>query len=456
MSKTVLTRSAESSYHLMVDLMVGVSMARTLGRLTAKEDEKKKTPGNHGDGGGLTLQITKAGVKSWLYRYMLDGKARWMGLGPVHSVSLAEARQKAAEARKLLVEGIDPLQARDQLKREAEMARARLMTFEQCASAYIQAHRAAWKNAKHADQWVSTIATYVNPIIGALPVEQVDTGLVVKVLTQTDDNGQQFWQVKNETATRVRGRIESILGWATTSGFRTGDNPARWRGHLENLLATISRNSRIKNHPSLGWKEMSAFVRELRQRDGVAARAIEFAILTASRSGEARGACWSEIDFKAKVWTVPADRMKAKREHEVPLCDPAIALLKRMHKIDGTDLIFPGTKGQALSDMSLTAVLRRMNGDQPKWVDKDGSPVTVHGFRSTFRMWAAESTNYPREVAEHALAHQLPDAVERAYQRGTQFTKRAAMMNDWAKFCEALRVSANETDPSVDPENRSS
>lgn len=418
-----------------------------MGRLTAKGVEKKTTPGYHGDGGGLTLQITKAGVKSWLYRYMINGKARWMGLGPVHSVSLAEARQKAAEARKLVTEGIDPLEEKDQRKREAELAKARLMTFDQCASAYIQAHSAGWKNAKHADQWANTISTYVSPIIGSLPVAQVDTGLVVKVLTQTDDQGKQFWQVKNETATRVRGRIESILGWATTSGYRSGDNPARWRGHLENLLASISRTQRVKNHPSLEWRRMGAFVHDLRSREGVAARAVEFAILTASRSGEVRGARWSEIDLHNKVWTIPADRMKAKREHEVPLSSAASALLKKMPKIDGTDLIFPGVKGQALSDMSLTAVIRRMNVDTPTWVDKNGDPITIHGFRSTFRMWAAESTNYPRDVAEHALAHQLPDAVERAYQRGTQFTKRAAMMNDWAKFCGTVRGEGGEVVP---------
>lgn len=422
-------------------------MARTMGRLTVKEVEKKTAPGLYGDGGGLTLQITKAGVKSWLYRYMIRGTAYGMGLGPVHTITLAEARQRAAEARKLVIDGVNPLEAKRQRQLEIELAKARLMTFDQCASAYIEAHRASWKNAKHADQWVNTIATYVSPIIGQLPVEQVDTGLVVKVLAQPDDKGQQFWQAKNETASRVRGRIESILGWATTSGFRAGDNPARWKGHLENLLANISKISRIKNHPSLAWSRMGAFVHDLRQRDGVAARAVEFAILTASRSGEVRGACWSEIDLAAKVWTVPASRMKAKREHEVPLSAAAVALIKSMPQIDGTDLIFPGTKGQALSDMSLTAVIRRMNGDPPKWVEKDGNAITVHGFRSTFRMWAAESTNYPREVAEHALAHQLPDAVERAYQRGTQFAKRAAMMNEWAKFCGTVRVEAGEVVP---------
>lgn len=422
-------------------------MARTMGKLTAKEVEKKTAPGLYGDGGGLTLQITKAGVKSWLYRYMIKGKAYGMGLGPAHTITLAEARQKAAAARKLVIDGINPLEAKRQRQLDAEIVKARLMTFDQCADAYIEAHRASWKSAKHADQWTNTITTYVSPLIGSMPVEQVDTALVVKVLAQPDDKGQQFWQVKNETATRVRGRIESILGWATTSGFRSGDNPARWKGHLENLLATISRAQRIKNHPSLAWERMGAFVYDLRQRDGIAARAVEFAILTASRSGEVRGACWSEIDLAGKVWTIPASRMKAKREHEVPLSDAACSLLEHMPKVDGSELIFCGTKGQALSDMSLTAVIRRMNGERSKWVNKEGNTITVHGFRSTFRMWAAESTNYPREVAEHALAHQLPDAVERAYQRGTQFTKRAAMMNEWAKFCGTIRGKGGEVLP---------
>ncbi len=418
-------------------------MARLMGKLSAKEVEKKSAPGLYGDGGGLTLQITKAGVKSWLFRYMIEGKARGMGLGPVHTVSLAEARQKATEARKLLLDGIDPLKAKDERKLEAALAKARLMTFDQCASAYIEAHRPSWKNAKHADQWANTIATYVTPIIGSLPVGEIDTALMVKVLAQKDDTGAQFWESKNETATRVRGRIESILGWATTSGFRSGDNPARWRGHLDNLLATISKVQRTKNHPSLPWSRMGAYVEALRKREGMAARAVEFAILTAARSGEVRGATWSEIDIAAKVWTIPAQRMKAKREHEVPLSDAALALLKSLNRMDGCDLVFPGTKGQSLSDMSLTAVIRRMNSEEAIWTDKDGKAITVHGFRSTFRMWAAESTNYPREVAEHALAHQLPDVVERAYQRGTQFAKRAAMMNEWAKFCARVRSDAD-------------
>ncbi|MFZ1447117.1 MAG: site-specific integrase, partial [Candidatus Dechloromonas phosphoritropha] len=246
-----------------------------------------------------------------------------------------------------------------------------------------------------------------------------------------------------ETASRVRGRIESVLGWATTSGYRTGENPARWKGHLENLLATISKTNRTKNHPSLPWPRIGAFISALRVREGVSARAVEFAILTACRSGEVRGARWAEFDTVGKLWTIPAERMKAKREHQVPLSDAALALLASMPKDSDNDVVFAGTKGQPLSDMSLTAVIRRMNGgDKPGWVDTNGEGITVHGFRSSFRMWAAETTNYPREVAEHALAHQLPDAVERAYQRGSQFAKRAALMAEWAVYCAAMPTNA--------------
>ncbi|MEZ0468260.1 tyrosine-type recombinase/integrase [Phaeobacter sp. SYSU ZJ3003] len=419
-------------------------MARTLNRLTAKEVEKKKAPGLYSDGGGLYLQITKAGVKSWLFRYMINGTPYGMGLGPTHTVTLADARERAMEARKLKLKGINPLEAKREAKLEAMVAQAKLMTFDQCASAYIEAHRSSWKNAKHADQWSNTITTYVSPIIGALPVAQVDTALVLKVLTQEQENGQQFWQAKNETAKRVRGRMESILGWATTSGARSGENPARWKGHLENLLAAIDNVRTTKNHPSLPWQRVGGFVQEIRQREGMATRALEFTLLTAARSGEVRGAMWSEIDLAAKIWTIPAARMKAKQQHEVPLSPAAISLLKQLPRLEGTDVVFPGTKGQPLSDMSLTAVIRRMNAATPTWVDEEGKTVTVHGFRSTFRMWAAEATNYPREVAEHALAHRLPDAVERAYQRGTQFTKRAMMMKDWADYLGGWKTNVDE------------
>ena len=403
-------------------------------RLTVKEIQRKTTPGLHGDGGGLWLQITKTGVKSWLFRFMVKGKAYGMGLGPLHSVTLAEARHKAANARRLLVEGINPLEERRRLHAQDAATRARTMSFAACSAQYIAAHRAAWKNAKHGEQWSSTLQTYVHPVIGKLPVGDIDTALIVKVLTQRDPKGNSFWEVKTETASRVRGRIEAILGWATTSGFRSGDNPARWKGNLENLLANISKRSRVKNHPSLPWQQVDAFMSSLDKREGIAARAVEFAIITACRSNEVRGARWSEIDLDAKIWTIPSSRMKAGREHEVPLSVEALALLKRLHA--SSELVFPGIQNQVLSDMSLTQVIRRMVRDGQVWTDRDGRTVTVHGFRSTFRMWAPEATNYPCEVAEHALAHQLPDAVERAYQRGTQFAKRIELMRDWGSLCK--------------------
>lgn len=411
-------------------------MARQQHRLSALQVTKLTKPGLYGDGGGLTLQITTTGAKSWLFRYMVAGKPFGMGLGPTHTVSLAEARQKALEARKLLIDGINPLAAKKQNQIAATLASARMMTFDQCAEAYILAHKAGWKNAKHGDQWTNTLNTYASPVFGHLPVAEIDTGLVVKCLAP-------IWESKTETASRVRGRIESVLGWATTSGYRTGENPARWKGHLENLLATISKSSRTKNHPSLPWQRIGAFMSALRAREGVAARAVQFAILTACRSGEVRGARWAEFDKAGKVWTIPAERMKAKREHQVPLSDAALALLASMPHDSDVDVVFAGTKSQPLSDMSLTAVIRRMNGDdKPVWADANGEGVTVHGFRSTFRMWAAETTSYPREVAEHALAHQLPDAVERAYQRGSQFAKRAALMTEWATYCATVPTDA--------------
>ncbi|NQV63763.1 MAG: site-specific integrase [SAR86 cluster bacterium] len=358
-----------------------------------------------------------------------------MGLGPTHTVSLAEARQKALEGRRLLLDGVNPLLARNRQQVAAKLASSNMMTFDQCAEGYILAQRAGWKNEKHANQWSSTLKTYASPVFGALPVGDVDTGLVVKCLAP-------IWEKKTETATRVRGRIESVLGWATTSGYRSGENPARWKGHLENLLATISKTKRTKNHPALPWQQAGAFVHSLRGRAGVAAQALELLILTACRSGDVRGAQWGEFDLDERLWTIPASRIKAGREHQIPLSDAAVRVVEALPKV--SNIVFPGTRGQPLSDMTLTAVIRRMRKDDlSDWVDTDGARITVHGFRTTFRMWAAEMTDYPREVAEHSLAHQLPDAVERAYQRGSHFTKRTSLMADWANYCATDRSASS-------------
>jgi integrase len=394
-------------------------MGHLVKKLSAKLVENLSSPGYYGDGDGLWLQIAKGGSKSWIFRFTIAGKAREMGLGGLNAVSLSIARERAGQCRLLLSEGKDPIVARNAARTSDALRTSRLKTFDQCAAAYISAHRASWKNPKHIAQWESTLANYASPVFGALPVSDVDTDLVVKVL-------RPIWNVKTETAVRLRGRIESILDWATVSKYRSGDNPARWRGHLENLLADPNKIAPVVNFPALPWREIAAFMQDLRAREGVAARAVEFAILTACRSGEVRGAAWVEIDLAEKVWIVPAARMKAGKEHRVPLSKQAMALLLQLPR-DGA-FVFPGRdKDSILSDMSLTAVLRRMGrGD-----------ITVHGFRSTFRDWCAEAVGnaFAREVCEHALAHSLPSKVEAAYRRGDLFDKRVPLMQAWADYC---------------------
>jgi integrase len=394
-------------------------MPLNLNKLSSVGVARLKEPGYYGDGGGLVLQVTPSGSKSWLFRYFRAGKVREMGLGSLRTVDLASARDGARRCRELLQSGQDPLDERRAAKGLAALERGRQMTFDQCAAAYIEAHRSGWRNAKHAEQWTNTLATYASPLIGSLPVALVDTDLIVKVLSPV-------WKTKTETATRLRGRIESILGWATVSKFRQGDNPARWRGHLENLLASPRKIAKVRNHPALPWTQVKSFMGKLRHAEGVAARALEFAILTACRSGEVREATWDEIDLDLCFWTIPAGRMKAEKEHRVPLSSSAMALLRALPATG--NLVFPGQKkGKCLTDTGISAVLRRMGRDD----------ITVHGFRSTFRDWCAEApgNSFAREVCEHALAHSLPDKVEAAYRRGDLFDKRILLMQAWADFC---------------------
>lgn len=410
-------------------------MARLIEKLTPLAITRATKPGYYGDGAGLVLQVSKAGTKSWLFRFTAGGKLREMGLGALHTVTLPEARAKAKECRLLLLEGKDPLENRKAARLAEALELARMMTFDQCAEAYIAAHRSGWKNAKHASQWENTLATYAGPIIGALPVALVDTALVVKVLTQRGKDRLSLWESKTETATRLRGRIEAILDWATVSKYRQGDNPARWRGHLDNLLADPGRSKRTAHHPALPWQETGAFMVELRKQEGIAAKAVELAILTACRSGEVRHATWEEFDLDAALWVIPGERMKAGREHRVPLSAAAVAVLKARKENRLGDLVFPGTRqDKPLSDMSLSAVLRRMGR----------SDITVHGFRSTFRDWCAESVanSFPREVCEHALAHSLPDKVEAAYRRGDLIEKRTLLMQAWADYCAIVPKAA--------------
>jgi len=388
-------------------------------------------PGLYADGGGLYLRVGRGGAKSWCLRYMLDGKAREMGLGGLAKIGLADARKKATAQRLLLVNKVDPLERREAENSAKKIEAARSMTFDQCAKAYIDAHKVGWRNAKHAQQWTNTLAAYVYPAFGSVPVGDVDVAMVMKVL-------EPLWTTKPETAGRVRGRIEAVLDWSKVRGFRAGENPARWRGHLDHLLPARSKVRQVKHHAALPYAELTAFMKELRTNEGTAAAALEFLILAAGRTGEVIGARWLEIDFKSRVWTVPSERMKRGREHRVPLSRPTLVVLERMRGQD-VDFVFPSLKaGKPLSNMALLALLGRMGrGD-----------VTAHGFRSTFRDWAAERTNFPREVAEAALAHAIDDKVEAAYRRGDLFEKRRHLMDAWAEFCAkpaASRVVAFRT-----------
>jgi integrase len=374
------------------------------------------------------LKVTEHGSKSWILRYTFEGRERWTGLGPYPIVSLADAREKALSVKKQVHQGTDPIQHKREVRAlaeaEAEAEQASIVTFDWCAEQYIAAHRGGWKNPKHADQWVNTLQTYASPVIGALAVEKVDTDLVMKVL-------QPIWTTKAETASRLRGRLQSVLDWAVVKNLRTGENPARWKGHLDNLLPKKSKVARTQHHPALDWKEIGPFMSALTAQPGIGALALQFTILTAARSGEVRGMTWDEVNLDAGVWVVPGERMKANREHRVPLSPSAIAILEQLKPLRRgvKEVVFPGVRDRKpLSDMTLTAVLRRM----------DRKDLTVHGFRSTFRDWAAEGTDYPAEMAEMALAHTISSKVEAAYRRGNMFEKRQAMMNDWAKLCTGL------------------
>jgi integrase len=395
--------------------------------LTATQVSAAKSPGMFADGGGLYLQTSASGAKSWIYRYKLGGRRRDMGLGSAWTISLAKAREKARAARELVTQGIDPLEERQAERAAKTIADAKAMTFRQCAEAYVTSHRAGWRNRVHAAQWPSTLEAYVYPVFGDLPVQAVDTGLVMKVL-------EPIWGIKPETASRVRGRIESILDWATARGYRQGENPGRWKGHIDNMLPKKTKVRRVEHHAALPYAELPGFMVELRQQDGIGAKALEFAILTAARTGEVLGARWDEIDLGKRLWTVPGSRMKAGREHRVPLCAQALAILAAMQAICQGDYVFPGGKTRRpLSNMGMLMLLRRMGrGD-----------LTAHGFRSTFSDWVAEQTNSPSEVREMSLAHTVNSKVEQAYRRGDLFQKRRDLMDAWSRFADGGQDGAS-------------
>ena len=386
--------------------------------LTEREVRKLvKVPGVHWVSRGLYLDTTSGA--SWAYRYMLDGVSHYMGLGGFDTYTLGEARERARIARKLAKDGIDPIQERKGRRAAVRLKRAKAMTFRESAEHYIRANAAGWANAKHARQWPSTLATYAYPVIGDLPVQAVDTTLVMRVL-------EPLWSEKTETAARLRGRIEAVLAWATTRGYRRDENPARWRGHLETLLPKKSKVRRVKHHAALDYREIGSFMVELRQQEGIAARALEFAILTACRTGEVLGARWDEINLADRMWIVPPSRMKADREHRVPLSEPAIAILEQMQAIGEGDFVFPGGRaGRPPSPVAMLSVLKKMGRGE----------VVTHGFRSCFADWCTECTGFPAEAREMALAHAVGGKVEAAYRRGDLFQKRRDVMAAWAEFC---------------------
>ncbi len=401
-------------------------------KLSASFVRTSKRPGKYPDGGNLYLQVSESVrkdatvviTKSWLFRYSRFGKDTWLGLGPFPDVSLSAARDLATAERKKKRQGIDPLTDKQTRQRAVRVAHDNMMTFAECADKYVDAQEPGWSNPKHVAQWRSTLKNIAGPVFGHLPIGQVDTALVLRCL-------EPVWNKKTETANRLRGRIESVLDWATVRGYRKGDNPARWRGHLDMLLPKPGKVAKVTHHPALSYPDIGEFMRQLRSDLGTAPRALEFTILTAARTSEVILAQWSEFDLDQNTWTVPAERMKARREHRVPLSKAAIAALKPSHASDS--FVFPGHKRDShLSNGAMLQVLKRLGR----------SDITVHGFRSTFRDWCAESTNYPADVAEMALAHTLRDKTEAAYRRGDLFEKRNRLMSDWAKFCDRIQKKA--------------
>jgi len=409
-------------------------MGRAVNQLSDKWIKKPDIPpGLYADGNGLYLQVSSFNTKAWIFRFMLSGRARKMGLGDLEQVSLKDARKLAQAQRLIVIEGRDPIEERKARKlalvAEREAQKAKATTFKQAAEAYIKANQAGWKSAKHASQWEATLETYAYPTIGSLPVALVDRNHVMKIL-------EPIWTTKTETASRVRGRIEKILDRAKAMGLRDGENPARWTGHLDQLLPRKSQVAPVEHFAALPYKQLPAFMAKLRKRDGISARALEFTILNITRTANTIGAKWSQIDASEKTWTIPGELMKGKKgkrrpDHVIPLSDRSLAILADLPR-EG-EFIFPGAKeGAGLSNMAMAETLKEMGVD-----------VTVHGFRSTFKDWASEQTAYANELTEMAMAHIISDKVQAAYRRGDMREKRVRLMQDWADYCEGQKVGGD-------------
>lgn len=395
-------------------------MPKKARELSAVEVRRLDRPGLHAVGGvaGLHLQVKDTGARSWILRAMVGSQRRDIGLGGFPDVPLADARDKARAARELIAQGIDPAEQKKANKAALMAAEAKTITFNECARRFLASKTKEFANPKHAAQWKTTLETYASPFIGKLAVDKIEMAHLVQVLTP-------IWDSKTETASRVRGRIESVLSWATVSGFRAGDNPARWKGGLDIVLPRPTKITKVKHHTALPWQEVPAFMPELRKVEGMGARALEFAILTAARSGEVRGATWGEFDLALKLWTIPAERMKAKKPHRVPLNDAAMKLLAALPRLDGCNFVFPSARGGMLSDATMSAALKRMKVD-----------AVPHGFRSSFKDWARSSTRFPDEVSELALAHVSTDATRAAYARDELLPQRTKLMEAWAQFID--------------------
>jgi integrase len=398
-----------------------VRLRRALHKLSAKAIGRAKAPDFLHDGGGLYLQITDTDARSWVYRFALAGRRREMGLGPFPSVTLAAARRAATDARALVAAGSDPISARDADRARQRLQEARGVTWDQAAAQFIEAHAPTWRNAKHRQQWANTLRTYASPVMGTLPVGAIDTTHVAKVL-------DRLWHQKPETASRVRGRIERVLDWSRVRGYRTGENPARWRGHLNQVYPARGKVRKVRHHPAVPIDNLPAVYARLKASSGLAAKAVRFVILSASRPSEGANARWPEFDRQAAMWSVPAARMKADREHRAPLSPEAQAILAELVELrtrrDG--YVFPGHKsGRPISLTAMSNALRTAGGGK----------ATVHGTaRSTFKDWATERTSFAPEVSEMALAHSIGDKTERAYRRGELMQKRTALMGAWANY----------------------
>jgi integrase len=402
-------------------------MAKTVKRLKDLQVKRLSTPGAYPDGDGLYLQVRDSGAKDWFYRYEVAGKGRKRGLGSYPTISLEQAREDALECRQLRKRNIDPIEHAKDLELEKSLKKAKSTTFNECADSYIDTHKHGWKDERHEYQWRKSLENYAYPVIGDLPVQSIDIDLVMKVI-------EPIWFDKTETASRVRQRIENILDWATVRKLRAGDNPALWRGRLDKLLPKRSKVQKQIHFAAMDYRDVPEYFRSLRSMDTIASRALAFTVLTATRTSEARAVTTDEIDENGKAWIIPDSRMKAHREHRVPLSSEALKIIEEVKpfKRHTDEFLFPGlSRNKPISASSLLKIIKRHDDS-----------LTVHGFRSSFRDWCAEQTSFPREVAEAALAHTVKDKTEAAYQRGDLFEKRRRLMDQWAQYCLKGKVEA--------------